>query len=197
MLKRILRNRFGPPPGAKPGVTVIPVAATDRSPADLDPADVRYPTGTVALEGVRLPPGQSPNLDDAAERLRQPVVVSHDRLGDLHLDRTTGSFTGTGRWKTGRLEMIVPAEGDHPQPDALRAADFWMRQAEAKLERCKRFAAEELLALKNESWREAGDKVYPDDAFVLHFHDGDLFWGHGVSVEGTTDGRLLAADLAG
>ena len=138
----------------------------------------------------------------------------HDRLGDLHLDRVTGSFTGTVHWKTGRLEVIFPAEGDHPQPDALRAEEAWMRQAEAKLESCKRFAAEKLLELKNESWREEGDKVcteedftglltpeslhlYPDDTFVLEFDDGDLFWGHSVSVEGTTDGRLLAADLAG
>ena len=75
-------------------------------------------------------------------------------------------------------------------------------------------ASEDLLELKNDSWLEEDEEeldaekfearlelesieVRPDGEFCFWFEDGDLFWGHSITVEGTLEGGPEQADIQG
>ena len=57
---------------------------------------------------------------------------------------------------------------------------------------------EELDAEKFESRLELESiEVRPDGEFCFWFEDGDLFWGHSITVEGTLEGGPEQADIQG
>ena len=57
---------------------------------------------------------------------------------------------------------------------------------------------EELDAEKFEARLELESiEVRPDGEFCFWFEDGDLFWGHSITVEGTLEGGPEQADIQG
>ncbi len=76
------------------------------------------------------------------------------------------------------------------------------------------FAAEQLLELKNETWREEGEpelskadfmarmsietiSFNEDGEYKIWYGDGDLFWGHSITVSADRKGRPERADING
>ena len=78
----------------------------------------------------------------------------------------------------------------------------------------ERQAVADLLALKNDVWREEDEALvdaaqfvarmvpealstYPEGDFDFTFQDGDLFWGHVILVGGTLAEGVTEAQIAG
>jgi hypothetical protein len=77
---------------------------------------------------------------------------------------------------------------------------------------CRRYAAAELLEIHNQEWAEGKEisesefieRLIPDSVEIhesgymeFHFHDDDLFWGHGVGVRIQPDGKFQEAVVEG
>ena len=137
-----------------------------------------------------------------AKKLKKVVKLEHDVFGKLRLDRSVNVYQGKCAWN-GRLihvDFALDKNGDHES--ALAAGTkLWKKQKTigAALLEC---SVKRLLALKNGSWLDGDEKkvtaavfkarmklrsvsVNPDGRFTFEFDDGDLFWGHRVSVSGS------------
>jgi hypothetical protein len=94
----------------------------------------------------------------------------------------------------------------------LRDAGQFMRDIVTIDRRARAYAAEALLDLHNDEWRE--DTVlspvdfvqrltlesvtfYPDSSVEMAYDDGELFWGHVVIVSAARGPRFTDADIAG
>ena len=81
-------------------------------------------------------------------------------------------------------------------------------------ELAKRFAVDNLLELKNSTWLEEDEAALNEDdfatrltldtisfdektAYTLSYNDGDLFWGHTISVNFTKHGQAKSAQIQG
>jgi len=78
----------------------------------------------------------------------------------------------------------------------------------------RRYAAQQLLELKNDSWLDEDEEELTEEEFAgrmtlesltldedsewtFWYEDGDLFWGHTVCVRRSPDGEWLSADMMG
>jgi len=153
-------------------------------------------------------------LAGIAERLRQPVVVKHDVLGVLRLDRRAGTWSGTVTWCGRPVSLDLECDSaDDPGAAARHAVrllerpEEWQRQAEDR-------AAQRLLPLRNDHWRDGSEAPLAQDAFLARivlesisvdeagsisfwFDDGDLFLGHVIVVSGRVDAGFDRADIMG
>jgi hypothetical protein len=93
--------------------------------------------------------------------------------------------------------------------DEARRAFRTLPQFESE---CRRYAASELLEIKNQEWAEKKEvsesefikRLIPDSVEIhesgymeLHFRGDDLFWGHGVGVRIQPDGKFQEAVVEG
>ncbi|WP_051506897.1 DUF2262 domain-containing protein [Saccharibacillus sacchari] len=78
----------------------------------------------------------------------------------------------------------------------------------------RRYAAEQLLEVKNDSWLDENEEELTEDDFAgrmtlesltldedeemtLWYEDGDLFWGHSICVRRSADGEWMSAEMMG
>ena len=140
--------------------------------------------------------------------------INHPQLGNLayeeDLDWYSGSLPVDGQ-TAGLKVHCHGAEGEPPAlPQAVRIASEIQRFAAAAKDR----AVRDLLALKNDSWRDADEAavsaeefkrlmrledvvVYGNGRAEFYHSDGDLFWGHCILVLMETDGSFKDAHIAG
>ena len=93
----------------------------------------------------------------------------------------------------------------------LNQAMDWVKN---DFELIKKYCADNLLELKNESWADSEEeqvteeefknllllesiKIESDGRLELIFQDGDLFWGHLIVVRSDADYKLNYADIEG
>jgi hypothetical protein len=152
-----------------------------------------------------------------AAALRQPVTLDDPLLGTFTLDRQINWFAGEALWNGGPVQLhLVPRDADgvgDAGPFLATAHALWSDQA-GWHRRALDCAAEKLLALKNDNWLgddetvlDAGQfrarlalesvSAYADGSFEFWFADGDLFWGHSITVSGSLAEGLVRADIAG
>jgi hypothetical protein len=149
-----------------------------------------------------------------ADDLQEPVVFDDARLGACTFDRSMGWFTSETPWGDRTVTVHLAAPDLDALPEALRPAHA-LFEAQAEWDaRARAYAAAQLLALKNEEWREEDETpvtadqfiarlslrsmtVDRDGAFTFYFGDDDLFWGHSILVGGTIAGGPTDADIAG
>lgn len=147
-----------------------------------------------------------------ARRLRErPARVTrqhltHPVLGALGFDQNLDWWEGQVAFGGAQISVYVSAGG----PETFDAAAAILGRADCH--RLRAFAAQELLALHNESWLQDGDVALSVDEFVARlqpvsfcveggdgasfdFDDGDLFWGHAVVVEVDRDGQPISAEM--
>lgn len=149
-----------------------------------------------------------------ADELGKPVVVSTDRFGDLVLNSGINWFEGETEWNGTAVDVKFPAEKEHPLKESLETAEkLWMNQQNwTKL--VEDAAVGDLLETKNEAWLEEGENeitsseflarmrltsisISRDGDFEFSFDDGDLFWGHLISVRGNVNGDMIDVGLHG
>lgn len=171
--------------------------------------------GTRAIvEGISPRGSDDESLSAIAKELKNPIVVSTERFGELVLDRSIGWFEGEAVWNGEAIRVTFPVEEGESIGDALDVAErLWLDQGPWK-KRIDDFAVQELLELKNGTWLEEGEseltasefisrmkldsiQVFPDGQFEFWHNDGDLFWGHSIQVSGSVTEGPTHADIPG
>ena len=178
--------------------------------AEVDAADARC----IVLREITALDVADTALSELATRLKQPVSVSHDVLGALTLNREFCLYEGHVSWMQREVAIELEcAEPDEPGP-AIDNAVRLVGSQQAWWDRITTYAVDELLELKNESWREDGEadvsaseflerlslesiSVSSEGKFSFWFDDGGLFWGHAVVVAGSLETGPDRADIAG
>jgi len=159
-----------------------------------------------------------PELQSAAEKLRQPVFYEHPRFGTMEFYRPLRYFVGSARWNPTWLRpnvikvQLVADDSRNAEPAARVADRLWDAQAEWK-KRIDEFAVEKLLPLKNEDWLQFWERrvspkrfirrmtldaitVSPDGSFGF-WHRSNLFAGHWIQVRGNLHEGPTSADIPG
>jgi hypothetical protein len=153
-------------------------------------------------------------LRQFAERLREPVVVSTARFGDVVMNPLIGWFEGKVKWDRKTVELHLEPGEDGSIADAIKTAEnLWADQAGWK-RKVDEFAVERLLPLKNASWLGEDEReltptefkkrmklqsinVAGDGALEFWHDDGDLFWGHAIQISATLKDGPTDADIPG
>lgn len=168
------------------------------------------------FESALLMEDSDEDLLAIAEEVQKPVILSTERFGKLTLDRSIDWFEGKAKWNEKTIDITFSAEpGEQKLPDqALQTAEqLWADQAEWN-KKIEDYVIQELLELKNGTWLDEGEKevtrqqfldrmtltsisIDPDGEFEFWYDDGDLFWGHSISVRGNLKDGLLDAGIQG
>jgi hypothetical protein len=146
-------------------------------------------------------------MAEALERLKSPDTFDDPQLGRLTADPLMG-WVGEARWLGEACDVYIKRR------DELTTAHALWADQQRWTEDAAQFVAANLLDVKNAAWLDEGQspvtasefqeklkltgvEIEERGAFVLHFDDGDLFWGHTIVVEGNLKDGLIEAYLAG
>jgi len=171
--------------------------------------------GTRAVFERALPVG-SPDeeLQKIASELQKPVVFPAKQFGDLVLDRSIDWFEGETQWNGQTIRITFLAVDDTVSDEDLKIAEaLWSDQAGWK-KRIAEYIVKELLELKNDAWLDEDESeltaeqflaaieltsitISYDGEFEFWYDDGDLFWGHSISVSGNLKEGLTDAGIQG
>lgn len=153
-------------------------------------------------------------LSAYAKALQEPVLFQDPLFGVFTLDRRVDMYVAVADWQGRPVRLFMRAADPASQASALGVArSLWAAQGQWQktITGC---AVEKLLGLKNEHWLAEGElpvtaqefakritvaeiSVKADGSFEFFHGDGDLFWGHCITVSGNlTDGPKYA-DIAG
>jgi hypothetical protein len=153
-------------------------------------------------------------LQARLDELKKPKTVEDVPFGTFTFDRRAGYYSAEVKWVGETIELRLNAE----EPDEIKsclkiARDLWSQQSSWKT-RIDDFAAQALLALKNDRWLEDDEtelspedfkskmtlqsiSIYPDGNFDFWYDDGDLFWGHSIQVSGSLADGPTSAGIPG
>ena len=140
--------------------------------------------------------------------------IDHPTLGRLEYDKKLDWYTAKVPVDGRVAELSIPCHGAKGEPPALRHAVRIAGRLEKLCRAAKERAVRDLLALKNERWRNEGEPEVDADEFrrrmtlegivvngdgsAEFYHlDGDLFWGHCILIRMDKRGRLQKAAIAG
>ena len=145
----------------------------------------------------------------------QPRTHDDPVLGRLEFDRSLRQWRGSAQWGAVRVRLVAEGEVDELLADSLATAHALWQSLDAWDARVRRVAADQLLSLYEDTWRDAVDGpeldatafgerillqsivVYPDGEFELWFGDDDLFGGHSIRVVGSLADGPQAATIEG
>jgi hypothetical protein len=155
-----------------------------------------------------------PELHAFLAEIQKPIIRDDDFFGTLTFDRSVSWYAGKARWNGVPVELNLAVDEPEDFDAVLKVAHALWGDENAWSERVRTYAAQELLPLKNESWRNEDEAevspaqflermtlesitVYPDGSFEFLHDDGDLFWGHAIQVIGSLSEGLTDADIPG
>jgi hypothetical protein len=140
-------------------------------------------------------------------------TLDHDTLGRLVYDDNLDWWTATVPFGDAMVAIHVAVRDADAQPRFDAAAKIVQTLACDEL---RKYAASTLLALHNDTWRDEAEDGPPidadefaarmtpdaliveeDDGVTVWFDDGDLFWGHTISVSLHSDLTPYDAGIAG
>jgi hypothetical protein len=146
-------------------------------------------------------------------RAETPARHDDDVLGRLVHDARVAQFSGRARWAGSDVDMRVDGTPAAPHDDALATARALWRADRSWDARARRVAADQLLALYNDTWRDAGPALdaaafgarlspssvvaFGDGEFELWYHDDGLFGGHAIRVVGSIADGPQGATIEG
>ena len=150
-------------------------------------------------------------LNAIAARLQEPVTCLDPALGTFTLERQYDWFSATVNWEGKPITLTLP---EREFNEGLRIAHALFREQARWNQRILEYAAEELVSLKNESWRDEDECAVTSDEFKARmslytisvnssgtfefwYHDDDLFYGHSILVKGSPVDGPTSADIAG
>ena len=161
-----------------------------------------------------LCPAEDEELEAISAELQKPVYLDGGELGRFTLDRQVNLFEADVQWLGRTVRLSFEWDEDEAMEDSLKTARALMGDPKGWQSRALSQASRDLLELKNENWLEEDEEeldeekfeacleledieVRPDGEFCFWFGDGDLFWGHSVTVEGTLEDGPTEADIQG
>jgi hypothetical protein len=155
-----------------------------------------------------------PELREAAAQLQVPKTRMHPQFGILTLNRKVDWWEADPVWLDRPIRLHIVPDGEGGIDGALSTASALWSDPRAWSGRISSFAVEELLPLKNESWRDDDEPevtsdefrrkmslqsvtVYDDGTFEFSHDDGNLFWGHCIQIAGDIESGPTDADIPG
>jgi hypothetical protein len=146
---------------------------------------------------------------------KKPVRIKDPLFGVLKLDRASGDFEARAKW-SGRPVRISLESSKNGTPDkALQTASQLFRSRRKWTGQAERRILSDLYTMWFDNWREEGGdpdltrtqflrrirlesiSTSPDGSFSLWYHDGDLFAGHSIVVDGTLKRGVKHAGIEG
>jgi hypothetical protein len=195
------------------------------SKAEVDDMRARIDAGDVVSVRARLAPAadfHDPRQGQLLEVLslatdagpeRAPVAHVDEVLGRLVLDERIAQFTGRSRWAGADVHVLVDGASTDAHADAIATAHALFDAADQWDARSRRVAADQLLALYNDTWRDdepvldAGafaERLVPESVvaagngeFEIWYGDDDLFGGHSIRVVGSLADGPQGATIEG
>lgn len=158
-------------------------------------------------------------LEELKEYLSRPVMIDTE-FATFELDRTMAWFEATTN--LGGFEVTVYLETDEDNEETANNALAKFKSIASEFEifdkKTKEASADFLLELAND-WLEDDDRedkpeeitkemfidainiseisIAPDGSMTLYYNDGDMFWGHVITMDIETDGSCSDAYIQG
>lgn len=166
------------------------------------------------LEKVIGPVELDVALNEVVEQLTKPVTFADQVFGTFTLDRRSDLFAAPIQWDGEDVSLHLEGNtAEAVKPALSTARQLWQDRFRWK-QRIVDYAVQELLSLKNDSWRDEDEPltsaqefkermaldtiaVYGDGSFEFWHADGDLFWGHSIQICGTLIDGPTQADIPG
>lgn len=148
----------------------------------------------------------------------KPVYFNDDQLGQFELDKSIKVFQKKTIWagEEGNLYFDWDENVDDVE-SALETAHVLFQNQDEWNKKVRDFASEKLLDLANDWLQDNEDtelkeitkemfidfmsldsiSVYPEGEFEIFFFDGDMFWGHSITVSGNISDGFTSAEIAG
>jgi hypothetical protein len=157
-------------------------------------------------------------LLDFQEEYQKPVEMFDPYFGKLTLCKSLNSFEREVEYLGSSVELSIHDDDDddlrYTFNERLEIAKTLMKDIEKWSLLAKEFAALKLIELKNSFWLGEGESavnkdefisrlkissitIYIDGSFDITFTDGNLFFGHLISVSGSLSEGLTQADMLG
>ena len=103
-----------------------------------------------------------PELDEVVKELQKPVLIQDEILGELTFDPVYNWYKTKAMWLDEQIDLCLSCEeGDDIQELTPFAKQLWSAQKKWN-KRIKDYAVSELLELKNEAWRDDGERKVLD-----------------------------------
>lgn len=153
-------------------------------------------------------------LNDHSIQLQKPVIIEDSVLGKLTLDRTIDIFECDNSWLEGEVSFSLSCDEDGSIESILPKSYSILQSAKLWDSKTKEFSAKKLLELKNDTWLGEDESEFTESQFIekmslstisfetdgsmtFWFDDGDLFWGHTISVTVDENDQLIDAEIMG
>lgn len=159
-------------------------------------------------------------LREFQRQLRVPIVHDDPMLGKLTWSRRYNWFDGNAKWHRGRgwfatrVRVHLLTGTAENLPAALRVAHALWADQSGWDDRVRKYAAENLLELKNDNWLGESESpltakqfmkrmtletisVNADGTFDFWHNDGGLFLGHSIQIRGNLTDGPTCADIPG
>jgi len=183
-----------------------------------------YEAGTKRWEGKLVAVVDNTVSDEVlaawVDKQRRPVIVHDSFFGALQLDRRLNAYDGRRSAGTGSyelsLERATEEDDDSGQDrELIERSRSSFEQLERELPRYMGAAADELLALYNDTWRNEDEHAVLDleefmasltlqsarrDArghLYIYLSPGDLFAGHWIELRTKASGEVTSIGLSG
>ncbi|MEM7143591.1 MAG: DUF2262 domain-containing protein [Verrucomicrobiota bacterium] len=154
-------------------------------------------------------------LNEFAIDLQKPVTYNDPQFETFTLDRRVNWYESRAKWGSGNVRLCINVDNpkDDLEPLLKTARILWERQQHWE-NVIKDFAVKVLLEIKNDNWLEEGElpvtptafkqrmtlnsvSIEEGDHFEFWYDDGDLFWGHSISMSGSLTEGIDAALIQG
>lgn len=153
-------------------------------------------------------------LSAYAKELKEPVTFLDPQFGVFTLDRRVDLYEAVSDWEGRPVHLFICAADSESSAKALGVARSLWAARDQWQERITGCAVEKLLGLKNEHWLAEGESpvtgqefakrmtvgeisVEADGSFEFFHGDGNLFWGHCITVRGNLTDGPKDAEIAG
>lgn len=152
-------------------------------------------------------------LDEYLIEIRKEITYKDSKLGIFILNKSIDVFTTDIEWCGASAELFIDTDDIEKLKSRITVYNKNFYEQKKWDIKCKEYAADRLLELKNDCWLDDDEKLMTKDEFVraisletleineagcysFWFEDGDIFGGHVIIVTGDKDG-LNDAEIAG
>jgi len=154
----------------------------------------------------------TPRQPEKTSAANPPVKIPS--VGAIEFDEKYQCFSGKYRRKPYSFTLTVDTSDRKALTGLIPSLSDIIRNIADIDSRARKYAASELLELKNDTWLEDGEDMCSEDDFMarmsietlsfsedgdfeIYYEDGDLFWGHSIKVDITGGGKIERAEICG
>ncbi len=173
---------------------------------------VREIAGGFELEDVLESFCTDAEMQEVFAKQQEPVYYEDPVLGVFRLNKAAAAYEKLFGRNGMEVRLIFAEDEDSRMKLALETLQILTSNLDFWAESAGNYAVTQLLELKNESWLSQGEpemtadlflasiwlndiQAMPGGRFRFWYHDGGMFGGHAVYVDGNVYGRFLGAGV--